>query len=146
MHAIIEQINKSFLKSDLPNFMPGDTVNVHFRIVEGDKERVQVFQGVCLVRKGRGINEMATVRKVVDDVGVERIFPLNSPLVAKVEIIRRADARRSRLYYLRDRSGKSRRLRDQRRGVSHNAKDGVPVFGAAAAAAEAAKPAAESTA
>jgi large subunit ribosomal protein L19 len=138
MHAILEEINKSALKTDLPAFRPGDTVNIHFRIVEGDKERVQVFQGVCLVRKGRGINEMATVRKVVDDVGVERIFPINSPLVARVEIVRRADTRRSRLYYLRDRTGKSRRLRDQRRGVRHNAGDGVPVSGAAEARAEAA--------
>lgn len=142
MHAVLEEINKSSLKTDVPAFRAGDTVNVHFRIVEGDKERVQMFQGVCLVRKGRGINEMATVRKVVDDVGVERAFPINSPLVAKVEIVRRADTRRSRLYYLRDRAGKSRRLRDQRRGVKHNATDGVPVFGAHAEAAKAAAAAA----
>jgi len=128
MHAILEEINKSALKTDIPNFRAGDTLNVSFRIVEGDKERVQVFQGVCIVRHGRGINEIAGVRKVVDDVGVERIFPLNSPLVSKIEIVRRADTRRSRLYYLRDRTGKSRRLRDQRRGLKHNAKDGVSGF------------------
>ncbi|MFZ2874859.1 MAG: 50S ribosomal protein L19 [Phycisphaerales bacterium] len=129
MHAILEEINKSAIKADVPNFRTGDTLNVSFRIVEGDKERVQVFQGVCIVRHGRGINEMAAVRKVVDDVGVERIFPVNSPLVSKIEIVRRADTRRSRLYYLRDRAGKSRRLRDQRRGLKHNAPDGVSGFG-----------------
>jgi len=145
MSLILEEIVKSQLKSDTPNFNPGDTINVFFRIVEGDKERTQMFQGVCISRKGRGINEMAVVRKVVDEVGVERIFPVNSPLVAKVEIVRRADTRRAKLYYLRDRAGKSRRLRDQRRGLRHNAKDGVPIPGAQAearaekAAAEAAK-------
>lgn len=145
MHPILEEINKSALKTDLPNFDSGDTVNVHFRIVEGDKERTQVFQGVCLVRKGRGINEMAVVRKVVDEVGVERIFPINSPLVAKVEIVRRADTRRSRLYYLRDRAGKSRRLRDQRRGLRFNSKDGVGKAVTVAAPAES-KPADEAKA
>jgi large subunit ribosomal protein L19 len=134
MHAILEEINKSALKTDVPRFQSGDTVNVHFRIVEGDKERTQVFQGVCIVRKGRGINEMAVVRKVVDEVGVERIFPINSPLVAKIEIVRRADTRRSRLYYLRDRAGKSRRLRDQRRRGKWNSKDGVQRHGVEAAA------------
>lgn len=140
---IIEEINAAQLKSNVPNFRAGDTLNVHFRIVEGDKERTQLFQGVCIARHGRGINEMAVVRKIVDDVGVERIFPLNSPLVAKVEIIRRADARRAKLYYLRDRTGKSRRLRDQRRGLKHNAKDGAPVPGQGAEA-KAARAAAKS--
>lgn len=130
---IIEEINKSQLRT-VPAFKSGDTVNVYFRIVEGDKERTQMFQGVCISRQGRGINEMAVVRKVVDEVGVERIFPVCSPMVAKVEIVRRADARRAKLYYLRDRSGKSRRLRDQRRGLKHNAKDGVPIPGAQAEA------------
>jgi large subunit ribosomal protein L19 len=123
---IIEELEQSQLRRH-PNFQPGDTINVHFRIVEGDKERTQVFQGVCIARKGRGINEVATVRKVVDEVGVERIFPLCSPMIAKIEILRRADARRAKLYFLRDRTGKSRRLRDQRRGMKHNARDGVPV-------------------
>ena len=112
---IIENVNKSVLKTDIPRMDIGDTVNVHCRIVEGDKERVQVFQGVLISRKGRGINEMITVRRVVDEVGIERKFPLNSPLIAKCEIVRRGDARRAKLYYLRDRVGKSRRLRDRRR-------------------------------
>ncbi|MBI1190947.1 MAG: 50S ribosomal protein L19 [Tepidisphaera sp.] len=129
MFKILEEINASQLKTNVPNFKPGDTVNVHFRIVEGDKERVQMFQGVIISRSGRGINEMAVVRKIVDEVGVERIFPVNSPLVARIDIVRRADTRRSKLYYLRDRAGKSRRLRDQRRGLKHNQHDGVPIPG-----------------
>ena len=116
---LVEQISKSQLKSDVPGMDIGDTVNVHCRIVEGDKERIQVFQGVLISRKGRGIQEMVTVRRIVDNEGVERIFPLHSPRIAKFEIVRRADARRSKLFYLRDRSGKSRRLRDRRRGLKH---------------------------
>lgn len=115
---LIESLTAAQLKKDLPQVHVGDTINVHFRIVEGDKERTQVFQGVMISRKGRGINEMATVRRVVDEVGIERTFPLNSPMIAKYEIIRRGDARRSKLYFLRDRVGKSRRLRDRRRGLS----------------------------
>lgn len=117
--AILESINASALKTDLPRMDIGDTVNVHARIVEGQKERIQVFQGVLIARKGRGINEMITVRRVVEDVGIERKWPLNSPLIAKIDVVRRGDARRARLYYLRDRSGKSRRLRDRRRGLKH---------------------------
>jgi len=124
---IIEDINAATLKTNVPKFEPGDTINVHFRIVEGDKERTQVFQGVVISRKGRGIGEMAIVRKVVDEVGVERIFPVNSPLIAKYEVIRRADARRAKLYFLRDRTGKSRRLRDRRRGLKHDPMAGITV-------------------
>lgn len=116
---LLESINASALKTDIPRIDIGDTINVHFRIVEGDKERVQVFQGVVISRSGRGIHEMMTVRRVVDDVGIERIFPVNSPLIAKYEVLRRADSRRAKLYYLRDRVGKSRRLRDRRRGLKH---------------------------
>jgi large subunit ribosomal protein L19 len=116
---IIESLNTAALKTDLPRFDVGDTVNVHARIVEGAKERIQVFQGVLLARKGSGINEMITVRRVVDDVGVERKWPVNSPLIAKIEVVRRGDARRAKLYFLRDRAGKSRRLRDRRRGMKH---------------------------
>lgn len=119
--AIIENINASALKTDVPKVDIGDTVNVHFRIVEGDKERIQVFQGVLLARTGRGITEMLTVRRIVEDMGVERIFPINSPRVAKIEVLRKADSRRAKLYYLRDRVGKSRRLRDKRRGLEKTA-------------------------
>jgi len=122
---IIESLNAEMLKKDIPLFDVGDTINVHNRIVEGEKERVQVFQGVVISRSGRGINEMLIIRKVVDDVGVERIWPINSPLIAKFEVVRRADARRAKLYYIRERTGKSRRLRDRRRGLKHVA--GLPV-------------------
>lgn len=125
MHKILEEINASSIRKDVPHFQPGDIVNVHFRIVEGEKERTQVFQGICLSRSDRGINEMAVIRKVVDEVGVERIFPINSPMVAKVEVLRRSDARRAKLYFLRDRAGKSRRLRDRRRGLKHDPMAGV---------------------
>jgi len=118
---IIENINKSVLKTDLPPLEPGDTVNVHVRIVEGEKERIQIFSGVLISRHGRGINEMITVRRVVDDVGIERKFPIHSPLIAKYEILRRGDARRAKLYFLRDRVGKSRRLRDRRRRMGGDA-------------------------
>jgi len=123
----IESVNNAALKSTIPAFESGDTINVHFRIVEGDKERTQVFQGVVISRKGRGVNEMAVVRKVVDEVGVERIFPVHSPMIAKYEVVRRADARRAKLYFLRDRAGKSRRLRDRRRGLKHDPNAGIAV-------------------
>ncbi|HRQ72676.1 MAG TPA: 50S ribosomal protein L19 [Phycisphaerales bacterium] len=119
MQQVIESINAEQLKSDVPLMDIGDTINVHGRIVEGDKERIQVYQGVLISRKGRGINEMITVRRVVDDIGIERTWPINSPLIAKFEVVRRGDARRAKLYFLRERAGKSRRLRDRRRGLKH---------------------------
>ena len=97
----------------------GDTLNIHVRIIEGEKERIQVFQGVLTADKGRGINRMLTLRRIVANEGVERIFPLHSSRVAKIEVVRRGDARRAKLYFLRKRIGKSRRLRDQRRGLKH---------------------------
>lgn len=116
---ILESINEGAIKTDLPRFDIGDTINVHARIVEGEKERVQVFQGTLISRKGRGISETIIVRRVVDDIGIERTWPLNSPMIAKIEVVRRTDARRAKLYFLRDRVGKSRRLRDRRRGLKH---------------------------
>jgi large subunit ribosomal protein L19 len=117
----IESINAKQLKpaTEIPDFTIGDTVNVHVRIVEGDKERIQVYQGVLIGEKGRGINKTITVRRIVANEGVERIFPVHSPRIAQIEVVRRSDARRSKLYYLRNRVGKSRRLRDQRRGLKH---------------------------
>lgn len=117
--ALIESINDGQLKSDIPQMDVGDTINVHCRIIEGEKERIQVFQGVLLARRGRGINEMITVRRIVANSGVERVFPINSPRISKFEVVRRADARRSKLFFLRERTGKSRRLRDRRRGMQH---------------------------
>ncbi|MCP4759764.1 MAG: 50S ribosomal protein L19 [Planctomycetes bacterium] len=116
---IIESVTESQLKSDFPEFSVGDTLDVHVRIIEGDKERVQVYQGVLIAEKGRGVNRTITVRRIVANEGVERIFPLHSPRIAKIDVVRRGDARRAKLYFLRDRVGKSRRLRDQRRGLKH---------------------------
>lgn len=115
--AILESLNT--LKTDIPRMDVGDTISVHVRIVEGDKERTQVFSGVLISRKGRGVNEMITVRRIVEEVGIERKLPLHSPMIAKIDVLRRADSRRAKLYYLRDRAGKSRRLRDRRRGLKH---------------------------
>ncbi len=106
-------------EGDFPVFSTGDTLNVHVRIIEGGKERIQVYQGVLIAVKGRGINRAITVRRIVANEGVERIFPLHSPRIAKIEVVRHGDARRAKLYFLRERVGKSRRLRDQRRGLKH---------------------------
>ncbi|MDG2021205.1 MAG: 50S ribosomal protein L19 [Phycisphaerales bacterium] len=100
-----------------PEFSVGDTIDVHYLIVEGDKERVQVFQGVLIGVKGRGVNRTITVRRIVANEGVERIFPMHSPRIAKIEEVRHGDARRAKLYFLRERIGKARRLRDRRRGL-----------------------------
>ena len=127
---LIESFNTEAINSaKFPKFGVGDTINVSFRIVEGDKERQQVFQGVVISRKGRGIDEMVVVRKIVEEVGVERIFPLNSPMVAEIAMVRRGDSRRAKLYFLRDRTGKSRRLRDRRRGMKHVVGEVAPVNG-----------------
>ena len=123
MNAVetIEQVVASQLHPEVVevNICVGDTINVHYRIIEGEKERIQVYQGVLIAARGRGVNRMITVRRIVANEGVERIFPLHSPRIAKIEIVRRGDARRAKLYYLRDRVGKSRRLRDRRRGLKH---------------------------
>ena len=115
----VESVVAGQLKAEdqLSDMTIGDTVDVHYRIVEGDKERIQVFQGVLIGMKGRGINRTITIRRIVANEGVERIFPLHSPRIAKIEVVRRGDARRAKLYYLRDRIGKARRLRDRRRGL-----------------------------
>ena len=115
----IESAVAGQLKADdaLPSFSVGDTLDVHYLIVEGEKERVQVFQGVLIGDKGRGVNRTITVRRIVANEGVERIFPLHSPRIAKIEVVRHGDARRAKLYYLRDRIGKARRLRDRPRGL-----------------------------
>ncbi|MAA53362.1 MAG: 50S ribosomal protein L19 [Phycisphaerae bacterium] len=117
----IENVTSDQVKSDdqFPAFSVGDTLDVHVRIIEGEKERIQVYQGVLIGQKGRGVNRTITVRRIVANEGVERIFPLHSPRIAKIEVVRRGDARRAKLYYLRERVGKSRRLRDQRRGLKH---------------------------
>ncbi len=132
---IIESIAAAQVKpaSELPEMGVGDTINVHVRILEGEKERVQVYQGVLIADRGRGVNRMITVRRIVANEGVERIFPLHSPRIAKIEVVRQGDARRSKLFYLRQRVGKSRRLRDQRRGLQRLSKDQLPERETAAA-------------
>ncbi|MSR70175.1 MAG: 50S ribosomal protein L19 [Phycisphaerales bacterium] len=122
--AIMESVEAKHLKpaADVPVMRIGDTVDVHYRIVEGDKERVQIFQGVLLATKGRGINKVITIRRIVANEGVERIFPLHSSRVAKVEVLRHAEVRRSKLYYLRGLTGKARRLRETRREGASEAK------------------------
>ncbi|WP_457653904.1 50S ribosomal protein L19 [Rhodocaloribacter sp.] len=111
----INLVEATQLKDDIPEFAAGDTVNVHVRVVEGEKERVQQFQGVVIAFKGSGARRTFTVRKVSNGVGVERIFPVYSPKVAKIEVVRYGRVRRAKLYYLRERRGKSARIRERRR-------------------------------
>ena len=115
---IIEKVEKAYIKKNRLDFSVGDTVDVSVRIVEGEKERTQVFTGTVISRKGKGLNEMFTVRRIVNNAGVERIFPVNSPQVLSVEIIRSGHVRRAKLYYLRDRIGKAIRLRNKQRGLA----------------------------
>ena len=107
-------IEQPFLRTDLPEFRPGDTVKVHVRVVEGNRERVQVFQGVVIRRSGGGIRETFTVRKISFGVGVERTFPLHSPSIARLELVQRGRVRRAKLYYLRDLRGKKARIKERR--------------------------------
>jgi large subunit ribosomal protein L19 len=107
-------VDNTNLRNDVPDFSPGDTLKVHVRVVEGQKERVQVFQGVVIGRSGSGIRETFKVRKVSYGVGVERTFPLHAPTIAKIERVSRGDVRRAKLYYLRDRIGKAAKVREKR--------------------------------
>jgi len=113
-HTILKAVEASSLKSEVPTFEIGDTVDVHTRILEGEKERIQVFNGVVIARSGSGSRAMFVVRRIVAGEGVERKFPLHSPKIAKVEVKRSGVAKRAKLYYLRDRTGKSTRLREKR--------------------------------
>ena len=107
-------VDNQYKRTDLPDIRPGDEVKVHVRVVEGGKERVQVFQGNVIARQGSGVQETYTVRKVSYGVGVERTFPVHSPSVAKVEVVKKGDVRRAKLYYLRDRTGKAAKVREKR--------------------------------
>jgi len=109
----METIQREGLREDIPEFGPGDTVRVAVRVKEGDKERLQAFEGVCIARRGAGISENFTVRKVSGGVGVERVFPLHSPNVAKLDVVRRGRVRRAKLYYLRKLAGKAARIRER---------------------------------
>ncbi len=109
-----ETIDRDSLRGDIPEFRPGDTVKVHVRVVEGNRERVQVFQGAVMRRQGGGVQETFTVRKVSFGVGVERTFPVHSPTIAKIEVTTLGDVRRAKLYYLRDRHGKAAKIKERR--------------------------------
>ena len=111
--SVLRELTTDQLKSDLPDISAGDTVRIHVRVIEGDKERLQLFEGVVIQRKGTGIQESITVRKVTQGGAVERIFPLHSPRLAQIDTIRRGRVRRARLFYLRDRKGRSARIREK---------------------------------
>jgi large subunit ribosomal protein L19 len=112
---LIREVTQEYLKSDIPAFRSGDTVRVHVRLREGEKERIQVFEGVVIARDHGGISETFTVRKVSSGIGVERIFPLHAPSIAKIEVSRRGRVRRAKLYYLRDLRGKAARIKERAR-------------------------------
>ncbi|HWK22241.1 MAG TPA: 50S ribosomal protein L19 [Ureibacillus sp.] len=114
MSNIIAEITKEQLRSDLPTFRPGDTVRLHVKVVEGTRERIQLFEGVVIKRRGGGISETFTVRKISYGVGVERTFPVHTPKITKLEVIRRGKVRRAKLYYLRNLRGKAARIKEIR--------------------------------
>ena len=114
MNKLVAEITASQLRDDLPDFRPGDSVKVHVKVVEGSRSRIQVFAGVVIARTGRGVGEAFTVRKVSFGTGVERTFPLHSPIIDKIEVERRGDVRRSKLYYLRGLRGKAAKIKEKR--------------------------------
>lgn len=111
---LLHELDREQLRQDIPSFGPGDTVRVLYRVREGDKERIQAFEGVCIARRGGGMGETFTVRKISNGVGVERIFPINAPTVKGVEVVRRGKVRRAKLYYLRGLRGKAARIEERR--------------------------------
>ncbi len=116
MHPFIET-QKEYLRTDVPPFRPGDTLRVNVRVREGEKERLQAFEGVCIARRGSGVSETFTVRKISNGVGVERIFPVHSPMMSSITVVRRGRVRRAKLYYLRNVSGKAARIRERKAQV-----------------------------
>lgn len=114
MADLLREIDKEQIRSDLPEFAPGDTVRVLYRVREGEKERIQAFEGVCIARRGGGMGETFMVRKVSSGIGVERVFPLNSPFIKGIDVVRRGRVRRAKLYYLRGLRGKAARIQEKR--------------------------------
>lgn len=110
---IIEQLEREQMRNDIPAFGPGDTVRVEVKVKEGEKERLQAFEGVVIAKRNRGLNSAFTVRKISNGEGVERVFQTHSPIIASVKVVRRGDVRRAKLYYLRDRSGKAARIKEK---------------------------------
>ncbi|HIS35376.1 TPA: 50S ribosomal protein L19 [Candidatus Scatousia excrementigallinarum] len=113
MNPIIDELEKPYMEKEVPDVNPGDTVKVFVRIVEGNKERIQAFEGTIIKKHGSGINKTITVRKVFQGVGVERVFLLHSPRIEKINVVRRGDVKRAKLYYLRERSGKATRIKEK---------------------------------
>jgi len=132
INRIIENVEAAYLKKNPPQFDVGDTVDVATRIIEGDKERIQVFSGTVIMRKGRGTNETFTVRRIVNNEGVERIFPIHSPFISKVTVKRSGESRRAKLFYLRHRVGKAVRLTEKRRVKKEEAPTTEPELAASA--------------
>lgn len=130
-NKLVQHVEKSSLKAEPPSFAVGDTVDVHNRIIEGEKERIQVFSGTVIMRKGSGVNETFTVRRIVNNEGVERIFPLHSPFIAKVVVKRSGETRRAKLFYLRKRVGKATRLAEVRKAKKDDAAASEPAMAAA---------------
>ncbi|MDQ3465698.1 MAG: 50S ribosomal protein L19 [Actinomycetota bacterium] len=115
---ILDALDNESLRDDIPDFRPGDTIKVHVRVIEGTRSRIQVFQGVVIRRQGAGVRETFTVRKVSFGVGVERTFPVHTPVVDRIEIVTRGDVRRAKLYYLRDLRGKAAKIKEKRENVN----------------------------
>lgn len=113
---LLDAVDTRSLRKDLPSFRPGDELKVHVKVIEGNKSRVQVFQGLVIARRGSGIRETFTVRKISYGVGVERVFPVHAPVIEKIELVRKGEVRRAKLYYLRDLRGKAAKIRERRGG------------------------------
>ncbi|MCI0424859.1 MAG: 50S ribosomal protein L19 [Actinobacteria bacterium] len=110
----LQAVESAHVRDDIPDFRPGDTIKVHVRVVEGGRERIQIFEGIVIARNGDGPRATFTVRKMSFGVGVERVFPVHAPIISRIEVVRRGDVRRSKLYYLRDRVGRSARIKELR--------------------------------
>lgn len=136
-NVALEKFEKSQLRSDVPDFRVGDTVRMNLRVREGERERIQAFEGICVRRNGGGHAEMVSVRKVSSGIGVERTFFLHSPLIESIKVVRRGHVRRARLYYLRERFGKAARVKGSKKFLQKKAIDQVALAAAAAAPAEA---------
>lgn len=114
MDELLRGVEADQLKTDIPDFKPGDTIRIHYKVVEGDKTRIQIFQGAVISRRGSGISETIMVRKISNGIGVERIFPLNSPSISKIEVTRYGNVRRAKLFYLRSKKGRATRIRERK--------------------------------
>lgn len=130
---VLDAVDAASLRSDIPTFRAGDELKVHVRVIEGSKSRIQVFQGIVIRRQGNGARETFTIRKVSYGVGVERTFPVHTPVIEKIEVVRRGDVRRAKLYYLRDLRGKAAKIREKRGEMEASKQASTPVVEAVAA-------------